>query len=121
MYRNLELAGWLLGSLLLIAPAMAQEISEGSAVEAPFTDVAGDAWANQAILRLSAQHGCVTGYPDGTFRGGQPLTRSEFAASLNACLEMLRGLRGAQSPDLSREIEAFRESMEMLQQDLENL
>jgi hypothetical protein len=33
--------------------------------------------------------GCVTGYPDGRFRGDQPLSRNEFAAGLNACLEQV--------------------------------
>ena len=32
------------------------------------------------------QSGCVSGYPDGTFRGDRPVTRYEFAAGLNNCL-----------------------------------
>lgn len=32
------------------------------------------------------QSGCISGYPDGTFRGDRPVTRYEFAAGLNACL-----------------------------------
>jgi S-layer homology domain len=33
--------------------------------------------------------GCLSGYPDGTFQGDRPLTRYEFAAGLNACLEQI--------------------------------
>jgi len=32
------------------------------------------------------QSGCLSGYPDGTFRGDRPVTRYEFAAGLNNCL-----------------------------------
>jgi hypothetical protein len=32
------------------------------------------------------QSGCISGYPDGAFRGDRPVTRYEFAAGLNACL-----------------------------------
>jgi len=33
--------------------------------------------------------GCLSGYPDATFRGDRPITRYEFAAGLNACLEQV--------------------------------
>ena len=32
------------------------------------------------------QSRCISGYRDGTFRGDRPVTRYEFAAGLNACL-----------------------------------
>lgn len=35
---------------------------------------------------------CLSGYPDGTFRGNAPVTRYEFAAGLNACLEQINQL-----------------------------
>lgn len=35
----------------------------------------------------NAQPGCLSGYPDGTYRGDRPVTRYEFAAGLNACLD----------------------------------
>ncbi|MUL36817.1 S-layer homology domain-containing protein [Gloeocapsopsis dulcis] len=40
----------------------------------------------------SAQQGCLSGYPDGTFRGDRPVTRYEFAAGLNACLDRVNQL-----------------------------
>lgn len=36
------------------------------------------------------QAGCLSGYPDGTYQGSRPVTRYEFAAGLNTCLNQLR-------------------------------
>jgi hypothetical protein len=33
--------------------------------------------------------GCLSGYPDRTFQGDRPITRYEFAAGLNACLDRI--------------------------------
>ena len=44
-----------------------------------FYDVADDAWYAAAVSTLSAL-GIITGYPDGSFRPNQPITRAEFAA-----------------------------------------
>ncbi len=38
------------------------------------------------------QPGCLSGYPNGTYRGDRPVTRNEFAAGLNACLEQVNQL-----------------------------
>jgi hypothetical protein len=52
-----------------------------------FTDVEPTAWAYQALQSLVERYGCIVGYPDKTFRGNRPLSRWEFAAGLNACLD----------------------------------
>lgn len=39
-----------------------------------------------------SEQGCLRGYPDGTFRGDRPVTRYEFAAGLNACLDQVNQL-----------------------------
>ena len=39
-------------------------------------------WAFQALQSLVERYGCVSGYPDKTFRGNRALTRYEFAAEL---------------------------------------
>jgi hypothetical protein len=46
-------------------------------------------WSYEALKNLVEQYGCIVGYPDRTFRGDQPLTRYEFAAGLNACMQAL--------------------------------
>ena len=49
-----------------------------------FTDLRPSDWAYQALSNLVERYGCVAGYPNGTFRGGQAMTRFEAAALLNA-------------------------------------
>ena len=53
------------------------------------SDVQPTDWAYQALQSLVERYGCVVGFPDGTYRGNQLLTRYEFAAGLNACLDRL--------------------------------
>jgi len=52
-----------------------------------FSDVQPTDWAYQALSNLIEKYGCVAGYPDGTFKGKQALSRYEAAALLNACLD----------------------------------
>jgi len=52
-----------------------------------FDDVKPTDWAYQALSNLIERYGCVAGYPNGTFKGGQAITRFEAAALLNACLD----------------------------------
>ena len=54
-----------------------------------FSDVQPTSWAYQALSNLIERYGCVAGFPNGTFKGGQPLTRWEAAALLNACLDRI--------------------------------
>jgi hypothetical protein len=64
------------------APAMAQVTSVSQ-----LSDVQPTQWSYQAITNLVERYGCVAGYPNGTFRPGQPATRAELAALTNACLD----------------------------------
>ena len=50
------------------------------------SDVQPTDWAYEALRSLGERYGCLVGYPDQTFRGNRALTRWEFAAGLNACL-----------------------------------
>ena len=52
-----------------------------------FSDVKPTDWAYQALSNLIERYGCVAGYPNGTYKGGQAMTRYEAAALLNACLD----------------------------------
>jgi len=49
-------------------------------------------WAFGALQSLVERYGCIAGYPDSTYRGNQALTRYEFAAGLNACLDRINEL-----------------------------
>jgi hypothetical protein len=55
-------------------------------------DVRPTDWAFQALQSLIERYGCVAGYPDGTFRGNQAMTRYEAAALVNACLDRVSEL-----------------------------
>jgi hypothetical protein len=54
-----------------------------------FTDVSPDNWAFEALQNLVEEEGCVVGYPDRTYRGDRAMTRNEFAAGMNACMQVL--------------------------------
>jgi hypothetical protein len=56
------------------------------------SDVQPTDWAFQALQSLVERYGCIAGYPDGTFRGNRALTRYEFAAGMNACLDRVNEL-----------------------------
>lgn len=74
------------------------------------SDVQPTDWAFQALQSLVERYGCIAGYPDGTFRGNRALSRYEFAAGLNACLDRINELIAAGLADL-----ASREDLEVLQ------
>jgi len=63
------------------------------------TDVQPTDWAFQALQSLVEKYGCIVGYPDGTFRGQRAMTRDEFAAGLNACLDRVNELIAAVTAD----------------------
>lgn len=57
-----------------------------------FSDITRKDWAYEPIMGLMQKYGCLSGYPDGTFRGQQALTRNEFAAGLEACMNRMDAL-----------------------------
>jgi hypothetical protein len=67
-----------------------------------FSDVQPTDWAFQALQSLVERYGCIAGYPNGTFRGNRALTRYEFAAGLNACLDRVNELIATATSDLVR-------------------
>ena len=64
------------------------------------SDVKPTDWAFQALQSLVERYGCIAGYPDKTYRGNRALTRYEFAAGLNACLDRVNELIAASTADL---------------------
>ncbi|WP_242072588.1 iron uptake porin [Microcoleus sp. FACHB-68] len=56
------------------------------------SDVQPTDWAYEALRNLVERYNCIAGYPDGTFRGNRAMTRYEFAAGLNACLDAILAL-----------------------------
>jgi len=58
-------------------------------------DVSPGDWAYEALRNLVERYGCIVGYPNQTYRGNRPLSRYEFAAGLNACLQQIERLIAA--------------------------
>ncbi len=55
-------------------------------------DVSPTDWAYEALRSFSDRYGCIAGFPDRNYQGSQPLTRYEFAAGLNSCLNQIERL-----------------------------
>lgn len=74
------------------------------------TDVKPTDWAFQALQSLVERYGCIAGYPDRNFRGNRALTRYEFAAGVNACLDRVNELIAAGTANLVKkeDLEALR-------------
>ncbi|WP_353932754.1 iron uptake porin [Okeanomitos corallinicola TIOX110] len=64
-----------------------------------FRDVSPSDWAFTALQSLVERYGCIAGYPDATFRGNRAMTRYEFAAGLNACLDRIQELIATATAD----------------------
>ncbi len=73
-------------------------------------DVSPGDWAYEALRSLVERYGCIAGYPDGTFRGNRAMTRYEFAAGLNACLQQIERLIASSTGEFVK-----REELETLQ------
>jgi hypothetical protein len=67
-----------------LSPSLSREQVTGIS---QFADLRPTDWAYQALGNLIERYGCLAGYPNGTFKGGQAMTRFEAAALLNACLD----------------------------------
>lgn len=75
-----------------------------------FSDVRPTDWAYQALVNLVEKYGCVAGYPNGTYKGGQAMTRFEAAALLNACLDRVTEV----TDELQRLMEEFKTELATL-------
>ncbi|MBE9060600.1 iron uptake porin [cf. Phormidesmis sp. LEGE 11477] len=83
------------------------------------SDVSPSDWAYLALKRLVEDYGCVTGYPDSTFRGDRTITRYEFAALLQDCLSFITEMTGLSAGDLAT-VQRLRDSFNQELADLEN-
>lgn len=76
--HRLPLTGVLLAAALAAAPA--------SAGRSSFTDLPANHWSYEAVARL-VDKGILSGYPDGSFRGNNLVTRYALAVTLAKALE----------------------------------
>ncbi|HIK54946.1 MAG TPA: carbohydrate porin [Synechococcales cyanobacterium M55_K2018_004] len=85
------------------------------------SDVRPTDWAYEALSRLIQNYGCIAGYPDGTFRGNRAMTRYEFAAGLNACLDALAERVGAGGGVSQEDLDALRRLVDEFRSELATL
>ena len=79
-------------------------------------DVSPTDWAYEALRSLVDRYGCISGFPNQTYRGSQPLSRYEFAAGLNSCLNQIERLIASSSNDVNS---SDLENIERLTQEFE--
>jgi Carbohydrate-selective porin, OprB family/S-layer homology domain len=65
-------------------------------------DVQPTDWAYQALQSLVERYGCLSGGTNQTFQGDRALTRDEFAAGLNACLNKIQALLAERTADFAQ-------------------
>jgi hypothetical protein len=82
-----------------------------------FSDVKPTDWAYQALSNLIERYGCVAGYPNGTYKGGQAMTRWEAAALLNACLDRITEV----TDELKRLMKEFEKELAVLKGRVDSL
>ncbi|KAF3887117.1 MULTISPECIES: iron uptake porin [Nostocales] len=100
---NSALAGEVTENMTSVAQLEEQNNSLGQVTSvSQFSDVQPTDWAFQALQSLVERYGCIAGYPNGTYRGNRAMTRYEFAAGLNACLDRVNELIATATADLVR-------------------
>ena len=84
-------------------------------------DVSPNDWAYEALRSLSDRYGCISGYPDRTYRGDRVLTRYEFAAGLNSCLNQIERLIADSDSVAPEDISKMKRLSEDFAIELENI
>jgi len=96
----------------LMAPIAVAEGQENTDIDDPMAqvtsvsqlrDVQPTDWAFQSLQSLVERYGCIVGYPNKTYRGNRALTRYEFAAGLNACLNRINELIALETSNLRQQ------------------
>jgi len=66
-------------SFAILAAALLVAFAAPAFAANPFMDVPMNHWAYDAVSQLASK-GVISGYPDGSYKGGQPATRYEMAS-----------------------------------------
>ena len=84
-------------------------------------DVSPQSWSYEALKNLVENYGCIVGYPDRTFRGNRALTRWEFAAGLNACLNTIERLLQENVAVLREDLDKLKQLSQQFEQELASM
>ncbi|MEM9272823.1 MAG: iron uptake porin [Cyanobacteria bacterium P01_F01_bin.143] len=68
-------------------------------------DVSPGDWAYEALRSLVDRYGCIVGFPDQSYQGNKALSRHEFAAGLNSCLNQIERLIASSEAVLQEDLE----------------
>jgi hypothetical protein len=82
------------------------------------SDVSPTDWAYEALRSLVERYGCIVGYPDRTYRGNRSLSRYEFAAGLNACMQQMERLIASSEAVLKEDLEILKRLMKEFENEL---
>ncbi|MGI0479275.1 iron uptake porin [Geminocystis sp. CENA526] len=99
---------------------MDSEMSQVTSVS-QLRDVSPTDWAFEALRSLVENYGCIVGYPDRTFRGNRALSRYEFAAGLNACMQQMERLIASSQSVMREDIEKLKRLMQEFETELATL
>ena len=81
-------------------------------------DVSPTDWTFEALRSLVDRYGCIVGFPDQTYRGHKALSRYEFAAGLNACLNQIERLIASSETVLREDLETINRLMQEFEAEL---
>ncbi len=84
-------------------------------------DVSPTDWAYEALRSLVDRYGCIAGFPNQTYRGSQPLSRYEFAAGLNSCLNQIERLIASSEAVLREDIDTINRLVQEFEAELATL
>ena len=84
-------------------------------------DVSPTDWAYEALRSLVDRYGCIVGYPNQTYRGNRALSRYEFAAGLNACLNQIERLIASSEAILREDLDTLNRLVQEFEAELATL
>jgi len=79
----------------------------------PFPDVPANHWATDSLSRI-ANLGIIIGFPDGTYRGNESITRYQAAVIIDRMVNLLRGDIQAVAALHASDMQAMRAALETL-------
>ncbi|PMB12131.1 S-layer protein [Fischerella thermalis CCMEE 5273] len=83
-----------------------RQVGVASGIQVNFDDVPANHWAKEFIAELAALE-IIEGFPDGTFRPDQQLTRAQFAAMLNQAFNKVKVRSATAFKDVSTAFWAY--------------
>ena len=81
-------------------------------------DIQPTDWSYEALRGLINRYGCISGFPDRTYRGEKTISRSEFVVGLNNCLNRIENILTNSDKMPQNDVEIVLRLMQEFQSDL---